>query len=66
MKDWNPDEENAYKQSEIIARGEPIGPSKLQRRLRIGYCLAIRIIERLEKEGLLHQGLTYKGEKEWR
>lgn len=57
MKDWNPNEEDAYKKAEIIARGEPIRPSMLQRRLFIGYCLAIRIIQRLEKEGLLHQGL---------
>jgi S-DNA-T family DNA segregation ATPase FtsK/SpoIIIE len=51
---YEDDEDPVYDQAiEIVARMEEVSVSKLQREMRLGYNKAAKIIERMEREGLV-------------
>jgi S-DNA-T family DNA segregation ATPase FtsK/SpoIIIE len=48
------EEDSVYDQAiELVARMEEVSVSKLQREMRLGYNKAAKIIERMEREGLV-------------
>jgi len=51
---YDDDEDPVYDQAiELVARMEEVSVSKLQREMRLGYNKAAKIIERMEREGLV-------------
>jgi S-DNA-T family DNA segregation ATPase FtsK/SpoIIIE len=51
---WEDDEDPVYDQAiELVARMDEVSVSKLQREMRLGYNKAAKIIERMEREGLV-------------
>jgi len=55
MNEDDPDTQLFRKAVQIVAESQKASTSYLQRQLRVGYNSAARLIERMEKEGLVGQ-----------